>query len=68
MTNFKRKKPRRYSKVFRGGTDGPDCGWCGSNWTYEKFEKEHLVEWELEDDGAPETLYNEQLNLLTERF
>lgn len=47
MTNFKRKGPKRYAKVYRGGVDGPDCGWCGSNWTYEQYMKEHLIEWEL---------------------
>jgi len=49
--NFKRKKPQRYSKVFRGGVDGPDCGWCGSNWNYENWLKKHLIELEQEADA-----------------
>ena len=57
--NFKRKKPQRYSKVFRGGVDGPDCGWCGSNYNWERFEKEHLVEWEIELEGGSNSLNNE---------
>jgi len=50
MSNFKRKKPKKYSKVYRGGVDGPDCGYCGSNWTFTKNMKTWLIQWELNNE------------------
>jgi len=35
--NFKRKKGK-YTKGYRNGTDGRNCGYCGSNWKYKTRE------------------------------
>ena len=50
--NFKRKKP--HSKIYRGGC-GNGCSWCASNYYYEKYEKLHLVKWELNSECAIRT-------------
>jgi hypothetical protein len=46
MTNYKRRKPRKQGKIYRGGIDGPNCSYCGSNWTYAKLKKKRLIQWE----------------------
>ena len=51
MTNFKRRKPKRYSKIYRGGVDGPGCNYCGSNWLYKtKKKKKEMMEYETKID------------------
>ncbi len=43
MTNYKKGRPKKYSKVYRGGVDGPDCAFCGSDWTYRQHKKKKEI-------------------------
>ena len=47
MGNFKKGKPRKYSKVYRNGSDF-DCPYCGSNWIYKNWLKDSgtAIKWE----------------------
>jgi hypothetical protein len=44
--NYKRGKPKK-KDIYRGGVDGPNCPYCGSNWTYSKQIKTWLIKWEV---------------------
>jgi len=45
--NYKRGKPKKYSKVYRSGVDGPGCPYCSSNWLYKtKKKKKEIMEYD----------------------